>query len=426
MDRILNRICVIPDHPVAELADAFRIMYVKGLGACLHELSNGTEITKMFFEVWASSILRQTSLDRETWRKDTKAIESAIAIHRKGFRFFSMKYSLFYDVFYLLSCGKGTNLRDTFVYDDAYNFLKTYCGPLSKSALKRVYLYFKQDKDCHKIAPSLISHREKNESILCQNEKRVLVVANVSAGKSTLINALVGHCLNRTMNRACTDKIVTIHNKVEKDGMTVRLNNDRYAYFDRLDSVNSSDFVDASLPFQSLLSECNVCLIDTPGINNSENQQHRQITEKAIKENNYDAVIYVSNSLYFGTYDEENLLVMLKKSTRKPIFFVLNQLDRFKKKEDSIEKMINDYKSDLKKIGFRHPQVFPISAQAALMKKLCSEEMDEEDIEDRRLFERKFQQDYYNLPKYVGEEYSDTTGIEMLEDKLRKEIIITK
>ena len=114
---------------------------------------------------------------------------------------------------------------------------------------------------------------------------------------------------------------------------------------------------------------------------------------------------------------------MLKKSTNKPIFFVLNQLDRFKKKEDSIEKMINDYKSDLKKIGFRHPQVFPVSAQAALMKKLSPDEMDEEDIEDKLLFERKFQQDYYNLPKYVGEEYPDTTGIEMLEDKLRKEII---
>ncbi len=423
MDRILNRICVIPDHPIAELDDAFRIMYVKGLGACLYELSNGTEITKMFFEVWANSILRQTSLDSDAWRKDTKAIESAIAIHRKGFRFFSMKYSLFYDVFYLLSCGKGANLRDTFVYDDAYNFLKTYCGSLSKSALKRVYLYFKEDKDCHKLAPSLISHREKNERILSQEEKRILVVANVSAGKSTLINALVGHRLNKAMNRACTHKIATLHNKVENDVMTVRLNNDRYACYAKFDITNSIDFIDASLPFNSLLSESNICLIDTPGINNSENQQHRQITEKAIKENNYDAIIYVSNSLYFGTYDEENLLVKLKKSTRKPIFFVLNQLDRFKKKEDSIEKMINDYKSDLKKIGFRHPQVFPISAQAALMKKLSSNEMDEEDIEDRRLFERKFQQDYYNLPKYVGEEYSDTTGIEMLEDKIRKEII---
>lgn len=423
MDRILNRICVIPDHPVAELDEVFRIIYVKGLGACLYELSNGTEITKMFFEVWASSILQQASLDCDAWRKDTEYIGIAIAIHRKGIRFFSMKYSFFYDLFYLLSCGKGANLKDTFVYDDAYNFLKTYCGPLAKPALKRVYRYFKEDKGCSKIAPSLISHREKNERILCQEEKRILVVANVSAGKSTLINALIGHRLNKTMNQACTNKIVTLHNKVDKDVMTVRLSNNRYACFDRFDATNSHEFVDASLPFQSLLSESNICLMDTPGINNSENQQHRKITEKAIKENNYDAIIYVSNSLYFGTYDENNLLVMLKKSTSKPIFFVLNQLDRFKKKEDSIEKMINDYKSDLKKIGYRHPQVFPVSAQAALMKKLSPDEMDEEDIEDKLLFERKFQQDYYNLPKYVGEEYPDTTGIEMLEDKLRKEII---
>lgn len=422
MDRILNRICVIPDHPVAKLDEIFRIIYVKGLGACLYEMSNGAEITKMFFDAWSSSILQHTTLDSDLWRKNPDAIRNAIAIHREGFRFFSMKYHLFYDVFYLLSCGKGENLKETFVYDDAQVFLKPFCGLLTRHALKNTYLHFKEGKGCPKLAPALLCHKEKNESILCQKEKRILVVANVSAGKSTLINAIMGHRLNRTMNRACTNKIVTLRNKVEKDGMTVRLNKGRYAYFKRFDTINSNDFVDASLPFNSLLSESHICLIDTPGINNSEDQQHRQITEKAIKENKYDAIIYVSNSLYFGTYDERRLLEMLKKSTSKPIFFVLNQLDRFKKKEDSIEKMVSDYKSDLKKIGFRCPKVFPVSAQAALLKKLNPDEMDEEDAEDRQMFERKFKQDYYNLPSYVGEVYSDTTGLELLEDKIRKEI----
>lgn len=103
---------------------------------------------------------------------------------------------------------------------------------------------------------------------------------------------------------------------------------------------------------------------------------------------------------------------------------MLNQLDRFKKKEDSIEKMVNDYRSYLKKIGFRSPQIIPISAQAALLMKLSEKEMDEEDLEDRFFFERKFRQDYYNLPNYIGEEYSDFTGIELLEDRIRKEITI--
>lgn len=422
MDRILNRICVIPDHPIATLDNDFRIIFAKGLGACLYELSNGAELTKMYFDAWVSSFLQQTSLECEMWRKDSESIKNAISIHRKGIRFFSMKYHLFYDVFYLLSCGKGVNLKDTFVYDDAYNFLKSFSGLLTKPALKSVYLYFKEDKACSKIAPSLIEHKEKNDKILSQEEKRILVVANVSAGKSTLINALIGHRLNKTMNRACTDKLVSLHNKVVKDGMTVRLNNSGYAYFDRFDATNSNNFIDASLPFNSHLSETNICLIDTPGINNSDDLQHRQITEEAIKQSNYDAIIYVSDSRNFGTFDEEKLLVMLKKGTTKPIFFVLNQLDRFKKKEDSIEKMVNDYRSYLKKIGFRSPRIIPISAQAALLMKLSDKEMDEEDMEDRSFFERKFQQDYYNLPNYVGEEYSDFTGIELLEDRIQKEI----
>ena len=103
MDRILNRICVIPDHPIATLDNDFRIMFAKGLGACLYELSNGAELTKMYFDAWVSSFLQQTSLECEMWRKDSESIKNAISIHRKGIRFFSMKYHLFYDVFSLVS-----------------------------------------------------------------------------------------------------------------------------------------------------------------------------------------------------------------------------------------------------------------------------------------------------------------------------------
>ena len=45
------------------------------------------------------------------------------------------------------------------------------------------------------------------------------MVANVSAGKSTLINALVGYRLNRIKTTACTDKLVYIHNKCSNDGI---------------------------------------------------------------------------------------------------------------------------------------------------------------------------------------------------------------
>lgn len=422
MDRILNRICVIPDHPVAELDEVFRIIYVKGLGACLYELSNGTEITKMFFEVWASSILQRASIDCDAWRKDTEYIGNAIAIHRKGIRFFSMKYSFFYDVFYLLSCDKGANLKDTFVYDDAYNFLKTYCGPLAKPALKRVYRYFKEDKGCSKIAPSLISHREKNEKILCQEEKRILVVANVSAGKSTLINALVGYRFNKTKTTACTDKLVFIHNKRSHDGITSKNNNGEYCYSYNVNEENCDSLIEAAFHFKSTLGKENICFIDTPGINNADDCTHKQITENIIKKGDYNAVLYVSNCQYFGTNDEHDLLEFLKANVKKPILFVLNQLDVFNPEEDSIQKMLGDYKSDLKKYGFKTPLVIPVSAYVSFLVRLDSSCLTRMEKTKKNNMIELFEDEYYNLPLYIGQGKStdilDMTGIKILENKI--------
>ena len=150
--------------------------------------------------------------------------------------------------------------------------------------------------------------------------------------------------------------------------------------------------------------------------------KHRKVTEEALKSADYDAVIYVSNCQYFGTNDEHNLLQILKNHVKTPIIFVLNQLDRFKQKEDSIAKMVKDYSYDLRKIGFNSPTICPLSAQAALLFKLPDEKLDEEDKEDKEKWEIIFKKEYYDLPSYVGVRDSktvlDKTGITNLENQL--------
>ena len=103
MDKILNRICSIERHPIAELERKFRFTYLKGLGACLYIASKDNPITKMFFKVWAQSVLREHKEVVSFWKEDISAIKQAIGLKRKGFRFFSMKYSFFFDVFYLIT-----------------------------------------------------------------------------------------------------------------------------------------------------------------------------------------------------------------------------------------------------------------------------------------------------------------------------------
>ena len=397
MDKILNRICSIGDHPIMELEERFRFIYLKGLGACLYAISKNNPITKMFFIAWAQSILKEHREVASFWKEDLSAIKQAIAIQRKGFRFFSMKYSFFFDVFYLITDSIENNKRDT------YQFLREkICGWFTKGALEEVYAYYNNKEEPTKVAPELISHRNKNREYLVQPLKKVLVVANVSAGKSTLINALVGHSLNKVRTTACTNKIVKLYNKRNSDGVTIKKANNTYEYYSDLVNVDSDLFSEAAFPFNSLLANKNICFIDTPGVNNATELDHRTITEEAIKREDYDIVIYVSNAKYFATIDEKDILLHLYQKVNKPILFVLNQLDQFKQKEDSITKMLDDYKEILLNIGFKNPIVIPISAKAASLFKQEDSVLDEDDIFEKELLQKKFEKDYYNLATYTN------------------------
>ena len=333
-----------------------------------------------------------------------------------------MKYPFIFDVLYLLQSAQKNGFS-TSLADSTFLFLKTnVCGFFSKGALNKVYNLFLSKEYCKQIPYSLIQHMNQNESFLKSQEKKILVVANVSAGKSTLINSLVGYRLNRTKTTACTRRLALLSNKLSEDGITVCSNNNAYSYSEDIEAVNSDNFKCAAFPFNSHLSKNSICLIDTPGINNVDDIKHRKVTEEALKSADYDAVIYVSNCQYLGTNDEHNLLQILKNHVKTPIIFVLNQLDRFKQKEDSIAKMVKDYSYDLRKIGFNSPTICPLSAQAALLFKLPDEKLDEEDKEDKEKWEIIFKKEYYDLPSYVGVRDSktvlDKTGITNLENQL--------
>lgn len=423
MDKTLNRVYRINDHPIASLDAKFRAKYVTGLAACLFSLSDSSKVVNLFFSVWAQSILKGPISNEQIWRDDIDSIKEAISIQRKGFRFFSMRYDFFFDVFYLLQAAYSEKTSPEII-ERSFNYLqKNVCGRRSKRALEDIYLLFTKNLECNRVSPILLQHRSDNESFLSQKEKKVLVVANVSAGKSTLINSLIGYRTNKSKTTACTNHVCSIFNKPVNDGVTISRSDGSYCYFNSVEDVNSDDFVNAAMHFNSPLSMYPICFVDTPGINFIDDKSHRKITEDAIIANNYDAVIYVSNCQYFGTNDEYDILMSLKKHTNKPIIFVLNQLDRFKRKEDSISKMVNDYRSDLIKIGFKTPTVVPLSARAALFFKLPEIDLDDEDKEDKANYNSQFKVEYYNLPSYVGvcnkeQTPIDETGIQYLEKSI--------
>ena len=417
MENTITRICSIKDHPIKKLPESFRIIYLKGLGAVLSRYKNNDGYLYSLYKAWCLSLLDTEKIDSNWFHSpNEQEIKRAIGIQRIGFRFFSMKYTFFFDCCYLLS-SIDTEID---ILGLLYEFLmKNHCGFWTKGALKKVMRYFKEGISYENINIQQKTHLEKNNQYKNQNANRILVVANVSACKSTMINALVGHRSNRTKATACTNKLCCLYNKPFNDGILYydeKLH--KYEYSDDMEEVTSDKFNYASFHFNSLLQNDKFCFIDTPGVNNVVDSEHWEITKNAICNNQYNAIIYVSNCRYFGTNDEKNILTFLKKNTRKTIIFVLNQLDSFKQKEDSIDKMLTDYKSDLIKMGFKSPIIIPISAKAALLFKLSETELDEDELFEKEIYERKFEKDYYNLlfkKGYKGNDLIERTGIRELE-----------
>lgn len=420
MDKILNRICRINNHPIAKLDEKFRIQYIKGLVACMYYISKGSDIAKMITLAWVNSIHNTYNNPNSLWKADEEAVKKAISLNRKGINFFYMRDSFFFDIFYLAQAS----LLEESNLDNVSDYLRqNICGFFSKKSLNKILVAYKQNfSSIDGVSTSQIRHRNTNNMVLSETEKRILVVANVSAGKSTLINALVGYRLNRTKTTACTDKLVFIHNKCSNDGITSKRNNGTYTYSCNINEGNSDSFIEAAFPFKSTLGKEHICFIDTPGINNADNSSHKQITENIIKNGEYDVVLYVSNCQYFGTNDEYCLLKFLKDNVKKPILFVLNQLDVFNPEEDSIHKMLNDYKSDLIKLGFKDPVVIPVSAYASFLVRLDSSCLTKTEVIKKNNMIELFKDEYYNLPQYIGQgispEILNKTGIKILENKI--------
>ena len=416
MDSILLQKVFIENHPIKTLKSEFRSQYVDALIAYVRQLSNNDKTFLMICSEWCACILEtsyESIVNRSVSGNQGILIRNGLKLKRDGLSFFRMKHQFFFDAFYLVYLSSNNDSDRVKTYKIAYTLLKEkYSNLFITEALDNSYRYFMsmmrlKDENGkpfkyneRKIPLSLRLHHQKNASININRYKKILVVANVSAGKSTLINAIIGKRINESRTSACTSRLNYIYSSYNT-GMTIK-SHDSYDFSGFDSYFKSNQFVVGATDYKGILNE-KVCIIDTPGINNAEDQNHKVITTKAIEDTrNYNVAVYVSNCQYFGTNDEKVLLTKLintAKSQNIPLIFVLNQLDKFKTKEDSIEKMLNEYESDLKKLGVANPVIIPISSRYAMLLRTGADGEDEEF--ELELLKKKFEKDFFNLPKYL-------------------------
>ena len=210
------------------------------------------------------------------------------------------------------------------------------------------------------------------------------VIATMSSGKSTLINALLGKRLMPSKNEACTAVITEILDNDNKQFEAVVYDNEdvilreisdlTYEEMTELNDNTNVHRISASgnIPFLDARSTA-LMLVDTPGPNNSQNQAHKNTTYKAINNDSNNLVLYVLNGTQLSTNDDASLLSYVAeqikkggKQVRDRFLFVINKMDGFNPEEEDIENVIKAAKTYLASYGIEDPQIFPCSAYTAL------------------------------------------------------------
>ncbi len=211
----------------------------------------------------------------------------------------------------------------------------------------------------------------------------VLVLATMSAGKTSFINALIGQELLHTANEATTACITSVEHRPDSEhfhGICYSHTNRELARHANISAALARDWnanaevkhIRLSGNFKSMPSPApGLVLHDTPGPNNSQDERHAELMLEAVRTVPFQALYYVLNASQLGTQDDRAFLEQLRNELaslpQKPIYFILNKVDLLDpEKGEHIEDYVRKSNSYLTSAGFKDPVIIPTMAGIAL------------------------------------------------------------
>lgn len=274
------------------------------------------------------------------------------------------------------------------------------------------------------VIADLIDSWRENAEFLRKIPLNILVTANMSAGKSTFINALVGKNISLSQNMACTSKIHSIFSKPYEDGYVYEYDYDLVTDAGKEELLrdnehNLSDWLSVGTYYNSALGGCRLIIHDSPGVNYSEDGKHREMTENWIKGNNYELLIYVMDATQLRTTDEKTHLEFVRDHVGEcPVLFVINKIDGFNIEEESVEEALRTQKKYLEGMGFKNPVLCPVSSRAAyLAKKFMAERLTKGEAKEIDSLIFKFEE--MGLPQYYGGLFPEIQIPDMGKDEIQ-------
>lgn len=246
--------------------------------------------------------------------------------------------------------------------------------------LSEAEAFFKENEFEHE-AQVIVDNMKKLEC----GEFSIAVVGEFSAGKSTLLNALMGEKILPSFTDETTATVNYLKHKersvngesgevVYKDGNSEKIYSadletvSKYVCTESdVEVAKTIDHLDLYLDSKFL--EGNVTLVDTPGLNGIA-EGHKEITMEQIERSS--AGIFMFNANKPGSRSDFEFLTELRKKVNgASIILLLNMIDTIKKSEGEtvdivIQKLKDNYRKvypDVKTI----PEIWPVAAYPALI-----------------------------------------------------------
>lgn len=223
---------------------------------------------------------------------------------------------------------------------------------------------------------------EKLKQDLENGEFSIVVVGEFSAGKSTLLNALMKKRILPSFTNETTATVNFLRHKEKskggeagtvfyKDETTKNLDNDNLETIQRYVTTKGEEVVSTvehlDLYLDSEFLKDGVTLVDSPGLNGIA-EGHREITEQQILKSH--ASIFLFSCDHPGSKTDFEFLNELQKKV-KTIIFVLNKIDSIKVHEgETVEGIIQTLKANYRKQfpeATTVPEIWPVAAYPALV-----------------------------------------------------------
>src|SRR5690554_6520493 len=219
----------------------------------------------------------------------------------------------------------------------------------------------------------------------------VPVIATMSSGKSTLLNALIGQDFLHEDTGATTATTcdIIVNNNLKQfvaRAIDIEATETNQNISEFLKDWNSKAYANINEekkyprlrleiegPIPNLnTSNFNLSFIDTPGPNSAQHSHHKEKTFSYLKDSqNLPIVLYVLDPEKMDSNDDDFTLEEISKVFKKNnksidrIVFVYNKIDREDIEEKPIKNILNKVEAFLERKGIKNAKIFPLSAQYA-------------------------------------------------------------